>query len=57
MCVFGVVILSMLLVGQMNADPFMTLTVNSNSDTPMSYPGGQRDLSSATAGDLRYCLN
>ncbi len=35
----------------------LTLTVNTSTDNPNSYPGGQTISSGATSGDLRYCLN
>lgn len=54
--VLGMIALSAALVGKTYANP-VTLTVNTNTDTPNSYPGGQTDSSGATTGDLRYCIN
>ena len=50
------VILSVAFVGKANAST-VTLTVNTNTDIPNLYPGGQTDSSGATTGDLRYCIN
>ena len=52
----GMVALCLAPVGMANANP-VTLTVNTSTDTPNSYPGGQTDSSGATTGDLRYCIN
>ena len=48
--------LSVALAGKAHANP-VTLTVNTNADTPNSYPGGQTTSPGALTGDLRYCIN
>ena len=52
----GMLALCVALVGKANAT-LVTLTVNTDTDTPISHPGGQTDSSGATSGDLRYCIN
>lgn len=51
-----VIIANVASVGDVNAIP-VTLTVNTNTDLPSLYPGGQTDFTGATTGDLRYCIN
>jgi hypothetical protein len=51
-----VAILSIPFMGKVNANT-VTLIVNTNTDLPDLYPGGQTDFSGATTGDLRYCIN
>lgn len=43
-------------IGEITAST-VTLTVNTNTDQPNLYPGGQTTSSGATTGDLRYCIN
>lgn len=52
----SVVLLAVAFIGKINAST-VTLTVNTNTDVPNLYPGGQTDFSGATTGDLRYCIN
>lgn len=54
--IFSVIILSATFIGKADAIT-VTLTVNTNTDTPNLYPGGQTVFSGATTGDLRYCIN
>lgn len=50
----NVAIFSLMLTGMVEG---LTLTVNTNTDVPNLYPGGQTDSSGAATGDLRYCIN
>lgn len=51
---FALVVFSIAFLEKVDA---VTLTVNTNTDLPNLYPGGQTDFSGATSGDLRYCIN